>query len=58
VTLENHLNESQTKLQEVADKLNQLDQERQQLLQELLRLDGEVKILMKLIKEQNVGESK
>ena len=58
MTLENHLNESQTKLQEVADKLNQLDQERQQLLQELLRLDGEVKILMKLIKEQNVGESK
>ena len=57
-TLEQKLNESQTNLQTIADEINQLEQKKQELLQELFRLQGEIRILTKLVKEQNVSENK
>lgn len=55
ITLENQLNESKMNLQKVIDKVNQLEQEKQQVLQEALRLDGEVRILTKMIKSNNTS---
>lgn len=39
------------KLKAIQDKLQQLEQTKQELLQELLRLDGESRVLLELQKE-------
>ena len=45
---EQALEEAQAKQRELAQKLNRLDQDRQEIIQELLRLDGEIRVLKKL----------
>ena len=42
------LKETQAKQRELVEKVNQLDQEKQELLQELLRLDGEIRVLKRI----------
>ena len=42
------LKESQNKLQNVSEQINALEQQKQGLLQELLRLDGEVRVLKRM----------
>jgi len=49
--IEKELQEAKTKQQQVVARVNALEQERQQLLQEALRLDGEIRALTRL-KEQ------
>lgn len=44
--------QNEQKLQSVQTKLQRLEQEKQQLLQELLRLDGERRLLVELQKEE------
>ena len=39
---------SRVKKRELAQKLSRLDQERQMILQELLRLDGEIRLLKRM----------
>jgi len=45
---EQALEEAQAKQRELVGKANQLEQDRQLILQELLRLDGEIRVLKKL----------
>jgi len=45
---EQALDEAQAKQRELVDKANQLEQERQLILQELLRFDGEIRLLKKM----------
>lgn len=45
---EKALQEAQAKQKELVDKANQLEQERQLILQELLRLDGEIRVLKRI----------
>ena len=42
VNIEARLKESQSKIQELNNNLNALEQQKQELLQEMLRLDGEI----------------
>jgi len=42
------LEANRKKLQDVAREINQLDRQKQQLLQEALRLDGEQRLLKRL----------
>lgn len=42
------LEETQAKQRELVEKANQLEQERQLILQELLRLDGEIRVLKRI----------
>ena len=48
------LKETQAKQRELVEKVNQLEQEKQGILQELLRLDGEIRVLKRI----NGGETK
>jgi hypothetical protein len=41
--------EKENQLRALVEKTNQLDKERQDLLQEVLRLDGEIRLLNELI---------
>ena len=45
---EQALEEAQAKQRELVEKANQLEQERQLILQELLRLDGEIRVLKRI----------
>ena len=47
------LEEAQAKQRELVEKLNQLDQERQVILQELLRLDGEIRVLKRIDEDEH-----
>ena len=49
--IKERLTQNKQKLQEIQSKLQQLEQTRQELLQELLRLDGETRLLQELEKE-------
>ena len=42
--------------QKAVERFNALEQEKQQLLQEILRLDGEVRILQKLAQVETGGD--
>lgn len=42
MNIEARLKESQSKIQELNNNLNALEQQKQELLQEMLRLDGEI----------------
>ena len=42
------LEEAQAKQRELVDKANRLEQERQVIIQELLRLDGEIRLLKRI----------
>ena len=45
---EQALEEAQAKQRELVEKANQLEQERQVIIQELLRLDGEIRLLKRI----------
>jgi hypothetical protein len=45
---EKALQEAQAKQKELVDKANQLEQERQVIIQELLRLDGEIRVFKRI----------
>jgi len=49
--IKERLVQNRQKLQEVQVKLQQLEQTKQELLQELLRLDGENRLLLEMEKE-------
>ena len=42
------LKETQAKQRELVEKVNQMEQEKQLILQELLRLDGEIRVLNRM----------
>ena len=46
------LNEAQAKQRELVERANQLEQERQLILQELLRLDGEIRVLKRIDEDE------
>ncbi len=48
------LAKTKSSVQEIHQKLQFLEQEKQQLLQEILRLDGEHRLLMELQKELEI----
>ncbi len=47
------LEEAQAKQRELVEKANQLEQERQLILQELLRLDGEIRVLKRIDEDEH-----
>ena len=49
--IKNRLVANNQKLRDIQSKLQQLEQQKQELLQELLRLDGETRLLQELEKE-------
>jgi len=58
VDITKELEEARKKRAEMIDRINQLDQERQRLLQEALRMDGEVRTLDRLSKEDETKAKK
>jgi len=46
--IQQELEEAKKKRREVVDQLNEMDEQKQMLLQEVLRLDGEVRALERL----------
>ena len=53
--VEQELQQAINNRQKLVVQFNALEQEKQQLLQEILRLDGEVRILQKLAQEGTGG---
>jgi len=51
MTIQERLTKAQESIQELSNKLNALAQERQDTLQEMLRLDGAIRELNSIIKE-------
>lgn len=51
MNLTEELAEAKRKRAEIVDRINQLAEERQALLQEALKIEGEVRILERLAKE-------
>jgi len=56
MTIQERLTKAQESIQELSSKLNALEQDKQNLLQELLRLDGEIRVLT-LLKDEENGSS-
>ena len=54
--IQKELEESRRKRREVVDQLNQLEKQKQMLLQEALRLDGEVRVLGRLVEKKSMEE--
>ena len=55
--LKEELESTRKRQQDIVQQINQLEEQKQQLLQEVLRLDGEVRLLTRLSKdESNVGK--
>ena len=50
--LKEELEATRKRQQDIIKQINQLDEQKQQLLQEVLRLDGEVRLLARLIKDK------
>ena len=50
---EQALEEAQAKQRELVEKANQLEQERQLIIQELLRLDGEIRVLKRIDEDEH-----
>ena len=48
MNIEQQLKETQAKQQELVDRINALAEERQMLLEEVLRLGGEIRLLRKM----------
>jgi len=46
--IKKEMEETQKRLQEVMNEINKLEQKKQELLQEALRLDGEIRVYNKL----------
>ncbi len=46
------LEKVEAKMKEIADRYNKLEQEKQELLKEALRLEGEARVLKELLEEQ------
>lgn len=57
MTIQERLNKAQESIQELSSKLNTLEQEKQTLLQEILRLDGEIRILT-ILRDEEQGKEK
>ena len=53
MTIKERLDKAQKSIQELSNKLNALEQDKQDILQEILRLDGEVRVLTILRDEEN-----
>ncbi len=51
MNLQERLAKAKTDRQTLVDKINEMDGQKQQLLQEVLRLDGQVRLLTELVKE-------
>ncbi len=51
------LEETKLKQKQLVDQMNMLEQQKQQILQEVLKLEGEVRVLQKLTKEESNGKS-
>ena len=51
MTIQERLIKAQESIQELSNKLNTLEQERQDTLQEMLRLDGAIRELKAIIEE-------
>jgi len=51
------LEETKQRQVEVVNRINALDQERQALLQEALKLEGEIRVLARLSKKEEDGRS-
>ncbi len=52
MTISERLNESLARLQEKVNELNALENQKQELVKEILRLDGEVRVLNKIKEEE------
>ena len=52
MTIQERLKKAQKDIQELSDKLNTLEQDKQNTLQEILRLDGRIGLLNELLKEE------
>jgi len=50
--LEKELQSIQTKTQEAAKQLNAIEERKQGILQEILRLDGEARAIVRLLEQQ------
>jgi len=53
--IEKELAEVKRKRKDAVERINQLDQDKQALLQEALKLDGEVRVLERLAGEEKKG---
>ncbi len=53
--IKERLDENEQKIKAIQTQLQQLQQTQQELLQELLRLDGEHRLLLELQKEKNAN---
>ena len=53
MNIEERLKQTDQKLQDIQLQLQQLEQTKQELLQEFLRLDGEHRLLQKLIEQES-----
>jgi uncharacterized protein YbcI len=52
MTLQERLVQTETKIQQTQEGLQQLEQIKQNMLQELLRLDGERRLILELQKDE------
>lgn len=53
MNIKKSLEEAQAKQRKLVEKANQLEQERQMILQELLRLDGEIRLLKRMDEDEH-----
>ena len=53
MTIQERLTKTQESIQDLSNKLSTLEQDKQNMLQEILRLDGEIRILTILRDEEN-----
>ena len=52
--IDKELEATRKKLQDITGQINQLEQQKQELLQELLRCDGEIRVLVRLKEDKGV----
>jgi len=52
MTLQEELERAQQEQQKIVARINSLDRERQELLQEALRIDGDIRTLTRLAKKK------
>ena len=57
MTIHERLTKAQESIQELSNKLNALEQDKQNTLQEILRLDGEIRILT-ILRDEEQQEKK
>ena len=54
--LKEELESTRKRQQDIVKQINQLEEQKQQLLQEVLRLDGEIRLLARLSKDGDKGK--